>query len=47
MSDIADKFARNLQGTRIEENTARIIETTMTMDQLDSLEELYGLLRAG
>lgn len=47
MRDIADKFARNLQGTRIEENTARIIETTMTMDQLNSLEELYGLLRAG
>ncbi|WP_162943869.1 MmgE/PrpD family protein [Rhizobium sp. CCGE531] len=46
MNDVAEKFARNLRGSAIEKNTSHIIKTIMNIDHLNSLDDLYCLLRA-
>ncbi|ESX00679.1 hypothetical protein X769_22505 [Mesorhizobium sp. LSJC268A00] len=45
-ADIERKFLNNVRGTPLEVRGHQIIETTMALDRLASMEELYDLLRA-
>ncbi|WP_271610944.1 MmgE/PrpD family protein [Bradyrhizobium sp. CCBAU 21360] len=45
-SDVERKFLRNLRGTSLESDGSKIIERTMNLDRLTSLNELRSLLSA-
>ncbi|RWM09956.1 MAG: hypothetical protein EOR72_25725, partial [Mesorhizobium sp.] len=44
-SDVEKKFLRNVRGTPLEKDGTTIIESTMNMERLNSLDEMLDLLR--